>query len=196
MSKQNEVVVYWSVFAQEKVVDRQSLLCEPPKNFIKEYSVNRVKENKLNYTACKSYLDYFKNTYILSHPLDISVDLNNHFSSPFFSWFSQKPPSFHDSLTVDYDVSWIFFSESSVSMEVVPPFAHKTSAANQGFVTAGSFDISKWFRPVFLTYQMFPNQSGLVFKQGEPACYVKFNTSSKVVLNNSLLINQIGRAHV
>ena len=70
--------------------------------------------------------------------------------------------------------------------------SHKTSAANQGFVTAGSFDISKWFRPVFLTYQMFPNQSGLVFKQGEPACYVKFNTSSKVVLkqfsiNQSLL---------
>ena len=58
---------------------------------------------------------------------------------------------------------------------------HKTKQAEQGFVSAVSFDISSWFRPIVLIYQLYEGVNRITIEEDEPVAYLTFNTEKKVV---------------
>lgn len=183
-------VVYWSKFSVEERKYRQSLLYEGPEKLIKNLSANKNKENATPYGNCKSFLEMFKNAYILKQPLSVDIDFSKkNENQTHAEWFAFKSPSFNNAITVDYDVAWLFYSEDSIIMEMTPPYLHKYSSISQGYITSGSFDISKWLRPVTLAYQLFPEEKTLTLKAGEPAAYINFKTEKKIVLKE-FRINQ------
>jgi hypothetical protein len=83
---------------------------------------------------------------------------------------------------VDSDFQWLFFSEDDIELELTPAYLHRSLSNDYGYVTAGSVNISKWFRAINATYQLWEGVNELKVKQGDPLMYVNFRTSNKVVL--------------
>ena len=75
----------------------------------------------------------------------------------------------------------MFFSEEPLDLTITPPYMHKTKQAQQGFISAVSFDISSWFRPYVLIYQLWEGVDTITIEEDEPIAYLKFNTEKKVV---------------
>lgn len=175
----NETVVYWSVSAIPELISRQNLFIEPPMALRKDI-MSRVdtKAKQTSYQSCKSMQEAFKNTYMLKQPFDIHWDrtCNNDFIH------ERDDSAFKDSLLVDCDLQWFFFSEDSVEMEVTPPYLHNTEVSKYGFLTAGSFDISKWFRTVNLTYQLWEGIEEFNTSKNEAAAYINFRSPNKIIL--------------
>jgi hypothetical protein len=91
-------------------------------------------------------------------------------------------PVFQDGPAVDYDSRWLFFSEDDISIQLTPPYFHKTKASEYATVLSGEFNISKWFRPIIPTFSLWKSSKELVLSEEDPLAYVNFITDKKVVL--------------
>lgn len=178
------IVVYW---ATNTLLDRQTkinMMLEPPKPLVS--MLPKSNGNKNGYRSCSAGKDFWKNTYAIINPADSYVKVSGETEKLVFDkndgfWLAE-PSGLINTYRVDYDFSWLFFSEKSVKVQQLPPFLHNTSAAKNGRISAGSFDISKWFRPINLTYLLWENSNELYLKKGEPLSYLQFLTDEKIVL--------------
>jgi hypothetical protein len=93
-----------------------------------------------------------------------------------------RPGAFDNSYTVNYDFSWLFFCEESLELRETHPYMHQVESSKTSYLSSGSLDIGKWFRPMNLTYILWPNETVLSFKKGDIAAYFEFVTDKKVIL--------------
>jgi hypothetical protein len=85
-----------------------------------------------------------------------------------------------NALTVTLNYGIIFFSEEQLSFTAYPSFMHRSSWNNHGYCIPGTFDVSKWFRPVSLELQLNPGIDYLKISKNEPLFY--FKTEEEVLL--------------
>ena len=55
----------------------------------------------------------------------------------------------------------------------------------------GTYDISKWFRPVEFAFQLWPGVNEFKSVENEPLMYMKFNTEEKIKLHQFKLTDEI-----
>ncbi len=180
--------VYWAVASQPDRSTLMNLIWQPPKPLV----ATLPPRSTANYHGCKALMSMYKNAYVLTHAMNDKVDVtNNQIISDTGSWHSHGP-AFEGAHTVEYDHSWLFFSEEPLIMEFTPPYMHKTSASQSGFVTAGGFDISRWYRIVTMTYQFWAGVDQMTLTKDEAMAYINFKTDKKVVLHQYEITKELG----
>jgi hypothetical protein len=185
-----ELIIYWALSSLPNLTTRQNLIMEPPVSLRKELT-NRIDKNKdTGYEACKSMHLLFKNSYVIKHPFSIEWDANDLEPKPIFIDRSEES-NFINSRLIDYDHRWYFFSEESVELEMTPAYLHKKESDKYGYLAAGSYDISKWFRSLNATFYLWENENKLAFKKDDAIAYFHFKTDRKVVLKQFELTEKI-----
>jgi len=183
--------VYWSVFSNLDLLSRQTMLMQPPESVRKNLSkkVNSINV-KSSYVACKSYHEFFKNTFILSHPYTAEWQISDGNQG---GLFIPRPDdsAFIDSYLIDYDLQWVFFSEDDVEIEITPAYLHQKESDKYGYIVAGSYNISKWFRPISLSWQLWEKESKIAFTKNDPICYLNFRSKNKVILKQFELTSKL-----
>ena len=74
----------------------------------------------------------------------------------------------------------IFFSEEDVNITLTSPYFSKSPHIKYGSITPGSFNISKWFRPINFEFTLWPDSEKIEFKKGEDIAYVHFDTKNDI----------------
>ena len=189
------VVVYWGHVALPTKQTHVNLLWKPPVNIATTLPKGSRQKNN-NYHACSGFKSFSKNTYTFIHPIDYEVGLSGSVNSPLknndpLNLWVLSPNAFDNQYRIDYDFGWFFFAEEPVVIQQTPPFLHKTTAHTTATMPFGSFDISKWFRPIILTYLLWENESTIKVTKGDPAIYLNFLTDKKVILKQFEVTEEI-----
>lgn len=197
--------IYWSPFAVPNKVYQQTLLDIKPISLLNSIQKRRAKNpiipNGLrkaqggNYQSCSALHTLARNTFVVTAPFDVTLYLNSNgvisegTTHPY--WFEERISSIENSFSVDFDMPFIFFSEKNVDVKITPAYMHNLSYSNTGFVVPGQFDISNWFRPFPIIFQLWEGKQVLNFYKGEPLAYVTFDTDKEINLKQFNLTSDI-----
>lgn len=188
--KKEPIIVYWSPFAYLDRTTHVNLLWGAP---IRVPSIlgSHPKEKSSSYLSCTAFTTFYKNCYALIQPFDSSITIepsqlkdtlpNKAYIEGHHVWTVQHQ-ALKDRARVTYGFNWVFFSEEPLDLLITPPYLHNTSADKGGALAAGSYDISRWFRPIDLAYILWEGSNEVKIKKGEPACYLHFLTDRPVKL--------------
>lgn len=192
--------VYWTPWQSTKETFSERVFSyKDPTWLLEELSDSINHENKVdNFFKCPGVLDHLKNTLVLRNTSDIHVRIENNCIAVFNDernhssvLFQVKSPSVKNSFTVNYSCNWIFFADKPLTVTTSAPFMHRTVHSQYGYYVPGTFDISKWFRPVEFAFQMWDNVNEFRSVEGEPLIYVKFNTEEKINLKRFNITDEI-----
>jgi len=180
------VIVYWTA---RTIPERQTyahMLWGPPTPVIKTMPDGSPFGKDGNYRSCSALVPLLKNMYTFIHPLTHSATVSGDMLSPTIvatldAWMSRMS-ALNNRYSLDYDFSWLFFSEEPLTIKVTPPYFHNTSASKTAFISSGVFDISKWFRKITMSYILWEGENTLNITEGDPAFYIEFLTNKKVIL--------------
>lgn len=175
--------VYWANLSSIEMQQRTNLLMSSPKNLVSDLFQKSITTNK-TYNRCPANKTALKNTYFVESPIDFDISFDDNYQGTGLrsDWLVARPPDFNNRITAEIDLGWLFFCEESLIMEMTPPYSHNTTASKYGSVAVGSFDISKWFRPIMPTYFLWENERKFVIKANEPLAYIRFLTQDKIKL--------------
>lgn len=172
--------VYWSRAATDiKDFDHSQLKISSLYSHIVD---DQFRKNAGQYLQCPAATREMQNTFVVTADSDISWQIdnnkvprtNNHISTV----------SFHDEIPMIALLSsyLVIFSEHDVIASVLPPYMHHGSHYNENVkVLPGSYNISKWFRPLHPAFY-HNNPSKVSIKKSQPLFYVKLNTDQKINL--------------
>lgn len=179
------LTVYWSNFSLPDRLQRTNLIVEPPirlmQSFHKEVSQDPNKENA-SYKMCFGAKNLHKNTFVIKSPFDVNAKIIDSVIYEPFNLLNLRSSTYENAYSLEYDFQWIFFAEESVEIVQTPPYMHKTEASKYGIPASGSFDISKWFRQINATYNLYSNVNEFKIIKNEPIFYIDFRTDKKVIL--------------
>lgn len=206
------LIVYWSPFTTVQNQYNQVLLDLKPISFRSYVVNNKAIDPKIptpnpktpyplennGYHTCSAMHELAKNTFIIKAPFsaEIHLDDNGSIKDSYFSgWFIPRIGSFNNSFCVDFDLPYLFFSEEEVNMQLTPPYMTKTLQQEYGFPAAVEFDISQWFRPLIITYQLWEEVNSFKIKENEPLIYITFDTNRPIILKQfNLTENLVNQA--
>jgi len=153
------------------------LIIEEPKKLTGFY-----KNSKSSFTKCPANAAFLKNIYVVRAPFDLEI---KYFRDQRKIWISQKQlfvdhmllPRFGEYSEADKAlcsllVSYMFFADEPVWIEVYPPFLHG-EVKNTRLIN-GTFDIYNWHRPVDFSFEILNDTKSIKIKEGQPLYYVKF----------------------
>jgi hypothetical protein len=187
----DKATVYWAYMSLPERISRTSMLFESPRPLLSTLPP----DGQESYRKCYAAQNFFKNTFIVNHPLDFDVNVYGEFPNTVFEnnngILQQRQSVYKDALSFTYDYGWVFFSEESIDIAQFPPYMHNTETNKCASMPAGSFDISKWFRPVVPTYTLWEGNNNFKANAGEPMFYVDFRTDKKVKLQQFELTSDI-----
>ncbi len=195
MSK--DIIVYW---ANSPMPDKNtyiSMMSNPPIPLFKTLPKRASNRDALqNYINCRSLPNLYKNTFLITSPINANISINVidqrcYPEGEGSQFFLEENRPFENMNRIDLDFSYIFFSEESLELAQIPAFIHKTTFSENAFIASGSFDISKWFRPIFPSFIFWKNSSQLQLKQNDPLYYLDFKTNKNVVLKQFEFTEQI-----
>lgn len=148
------------------------------------------------YGKCYAFLDYFKNVYAICAPVDMELVINEHGAvvetklggnsaalRGLIQFRSTPDASTNILLTISYQ--YTFFSPAEVMIEQLPPFMDYTLMMQGVTVIPGTYDISKWVRPIEVPLEIAQGVRSVVIPAGAPLTYVRFmpKDGSTVELN-------------
>lgn len=183
--------IYWSTFSLKhfeyynRERDAALMFFSEPLPVFKHIVLNdsgaSIPESHL---ACPSFVDYCKNTFVITAPFDmeLTIDRNNQvlntsFSQNLYDAFVENRGFMQSShFTVTLPPSYIFYSDETVVMESMPCFLQHGQHLDGLHLVPGTFDISKWIRPVDFTIQISEHKNKISLKKGDPLFYVRFRT--------------------
>lgn len=192
--------VYWSPWVSADIYDGMNMVYEDIYPLSRYYNTLMEKRNiHDNFLKCPAHVNYTKNIYCLPQPFEINAvidrdritDIATNKASNLNHFYEIKSPSLLDSCTININSSWIFFCEKSLVVESMPAFMHNTGLSKGGFYVPGTFDISKWFRPLDAAIQLWNNTTSISCNRGDPLFYIKFLTDEKINLKRFNLTQDI-----
>lgn len=204
MNELEPLTVYWAPLATLEREAQTLLLEVEPKSVLKDIFLQKNTKIKPwtnpahmfsnGYHMCVALKDMAQNLFYIKAPFDVDVTFTNngeHLMGDRADWFRTRHGSFNDSYSADFDFAFLLFAEEPLEVNLVPPYLHQTSQPEFGFVTAAGFDISKWFRPWILSFQLWPHKNRIHFKHNEPLAYWQFNTKRPIVFKQFKLTQTI-----
>lgn len=192
----NTVTVYWTPYSHPSKIDYANLLYNDLEHVLKTLkpSKNSTQPGS-QYISCSSAKEMYKNTFVLTSPIDSEVNIITKNNSCFIdndSGFWQiNEETIKDRRRIDLDVSYLFFSEESIDICQYPAYLHQTSFMETSTVASGKFNISKWIRPINISFILWKNKNSIKINKDEPLSYVNFETDKKVILKKFKLTEEI-----
>lgn len=147
--------------------------------------------------SCRSFLEYTKNLYMMTNPADINIRVEksrilNLGNRALDDLYLNRVLQVKDTYNLNYMPGYIFFSETSVEMEILSPFMHKSNFCNNGYIVPGIYDISKWFRPVNPALQFYDNSNkNIKSEKGDPLMYINFRTHDNIKLKRFYMTQEL-----
>lgn len=185
--KQEEVVVYWApVFNGTNAVNWNMLYSEPENVFtsLKEERNKNAQSDSFFY--CPSFKNLLSNTFVVKNVLGSEYDVDGGVLEPHGDTYLHaqinRESSIEASPLLRISMSWIFFAEESLDIEITPPYFHPSAHSSAGAIVPGTFDIGQWFRPINAEFSLWKGATEFKLPEGDPIFYAKFNTEKKVVL--------------
>ena len=165
---------------------RETRLLSPPiTNLLKE-----ALENKQygNYLRCPAAVNYLKNIYVVRSPTNFKIEYNHEKNIYQDTSIPENVQAclFPNHVKGDECLmqlnfpQYTLFSEQTCYVTLLPPFMHKSTINNFSFVP-GTFDVSKWFRPIHLALYN-PEKNNICIRRDEPIFYMRIETQDKVNL--------------
>ena len=192
--------VYWSPWSNMDIYEGCNMIYDDPYPLAKYYN-SLMEKNNLhdNFLKCPAHVNYTKNIFCLPQPFDIDVVIENgqlidvakNKASNLNHFYQMKAPSLVGKNTINIYSNWIFFSEEPLILESMPAFMHNTGLQNSGFYVPGTFDISKWFRPLEGAIQLWDGVTTIKCNAGDPLFYARFMTDEKIRLRRFNLTPEI-----
>lgn len=142
-----------------------------------------------NYYSCSAFKDFLKNTFVLIAPQDVKAGFNEFGSTD--NRFFVRASNFINRKSIEFDYGWFFFADDSVKIRVTPAYMHQTEFSKYGHIASGSFDISRWFRPIKLTLELWSGVDSVSIKSGEPIAYLEFESPNEIIFQQFHITEEI-----
>lgn len=194
--------IFWSYSRLGPLQDFLDIFWDYPDSLLNEVK-NEVKQNKLpssekcdNYLSCPVMVKQMSNTYVIKSPINFSftwTGKNIHTPPEYTKEFVDRTLLVRDINTgvVSLNFRVIFFADQSVNTTLTGPYFSNNSFANNIRMFPGSFDISKWFRPLDITFQIKSPNTTINIKKGEHLMYLHFDTLDKYKIQKFDMIPSI-----
>jgi len=195
-NKLEPIIVYWAPHAIPERDAQQVLLDFKPRPLMAEIhkrrAIDPMRPQSLQhdyepfgngYQLCAALHTFANNLFVIKSPFEVMVRLNEEgqiIPDNYSAFFHERVSSTRDAFSLDFDIGFLLFCEEPLSVTLMPPFAHRTKQPESGFLTFVDFDISSWFRPFVLIYQLWEGVRHLYIDKDEPIAYLKFNTERPV----------------
>lgn len=153
------------------------------------------------YRRCPGYIDLLRNVFEIRSIADMSFEISEdrkiiNIDAPV--WLKgriqfRSAPNKDTYILVSLGLFTLFYSESPVRMEQLPPFLAMGERTADFTIVPGAFDIDKWIRPVEVAIEIKHHVTCLKIKKGDPLSYVRFITPDNlpVRLERTELTNEL-----
>ena len=203
--KKEPIIVYW---APEAIIQRehQQILLEMElQPVLKDIHKKRSKKiffqsNDLNdplpngYHMCAALHELCNNMYYIKAPFDAHITFFEDLYSKqgeHADWFRHRHSSIEGAMSADFDYNYMLFCEENLEVSITPPYLHQTSQPEYGFICSVKWDISSWFRPHVLIYQLWKGKNQIYFKKNEPIAYLTFHTDRPIIFKEYKITEEI-----
>jgi hypothetical protein len=163
-----------------------------PEPVFKLIASSRSKNTK--YLKCPAMQDYYSNCFLLRSPVDLTINISNQPNGAKFAAIDKYNQEFFDeNIMIRYEEGYkhpilhisffyVFYADKPLMIEQLSPSMHKTELQNNINIISGTYDISKWIRPVEFAFEVIDDTKPIVIKRGDPMYYVRFPTTDKINL--------------
>jgi hypothetical protein len=139
---------------------------------------------------CPSIREEIKNTFVISSPIDITINWDgSHTSSPdydqrFFDEMFHIKPCLDgtESRLMSILLHLVFFADKKCDVSMLPAYFSDTEFQRSTMFPAGRMDLNSWFRPLDIMFFRHKNIP-VVIKKGDPLYYLKFHTEEDINFN-------------
>jgi hypothetical protein len=154
------------------------------------------------FLSCPAFIDYVKNAFIVLAPCDLSINFDETSSrvriSPganysgeynFKILYSKVKDRYNEKtgiLTMTLPPSVFVWSDFHCMIESIPMMLDvETEISKKISIVPGTYDISRWFRPIDFTFQLHKDENSLLINRGDPLFCFRLTTecNDKVKLN-------------
>lgn len=169
-----DVLKAYADYAPKKVLPE--LLADPARSYA-EASL------KADYKKCYAFLDYVNNMYQLCAPFDIAIEIDENGRVTGVETPQQvtaravlfrSEPSSDTNIVLSLAINYVFYSKEVVLVEQIPAFMDYALAMQGVTVIPGTFDISKWVRPLEFAFEIKKGVRSVHIKRGTALCYLRF----------------------
>lgn len=149
---------------------------------------------------CPGFISYFKNSVVYRSPVDLTVTR----SDGGYAWnTSLSEQAEVDDLVETRDASGFlsirdyahFWCDEPLLVEQVQPTFTATDFSSKCEVIPGTFDVSKWFRPLQPAFRMREGVESFSVKRGDPLYVVRFLTDRKIEFKQFTQTDRLRQLH-
>lgn len=138
-----------------------------------------------HFTKCPAFQDYYKNTYLVTSPVDMELSYDPVTrmlrSTPQAQGFFDAVVTYrgndigaNDPFLMSLGFSYLFIADKECMIEQIPVALHSSAITRRINLICGTFDISKWFRPVEFSFEVPDFSKPIKIKRGDPLFYLRF----------------------
>lgn len=178
--------IYWTPVLYQNNDDANILFSEPDSLF--KYVL--AQRESVPFSTCPAYIDMLKNTFIVRAPYDVEIILDRMNETFDISMDPSVTPYFVNRLTdirlndpalLTLPPRYVMYSDEEVFIQVLPMMMNREPVPWN--IIPGTYDISKWIRPMEFTAEFLTKDNVINIKRGDPLFCLKFVTkdNSKVV---------------
>jgi hypothetical protein len=180
--------VYWTPMSTGAIghppIEAMQILFAEPQPLLK---VLREHHGESEALQCPALLDFCRNAYAIHAPLDVTITMGEDGSVRTDTYSQRLFDTFwvlHQDGLLSVPPMYVFFAHKPVRIESLPLPLIASSATDNTAIVPGTYDISKWVRPVHFAFAFKDKSKPVVIKRGDPLFVVRFEPEdgSKVEL--------------
>ena len=196
--------VFWTI--PDYGFDELQIIFFEPESLFKH--IQETRKGSLH-LKCPAFQDYVKNTFVIKSPFDFAISVNRKNNSIDVEGLPEKigtkfivnrvndigPLS---PFAMSVPPVYLFYSNDDIMLESIHPFMEINDSVSNTMLVPGTYNISKWIRPIDFSFEVKDDNKKIRIKRGDVLFYVKFKTNddSKVELKrvsmNEELTNVMG----
>ena len=186
----NQIDIQWCIPKLEDEHLWMNTAYYPPESAFK--SIIQARDKDVDYFKCPAFQEYLKNVYVIRAPFDLTITIEKNkngeryirtheYDQSFWNTFiNPRKGEYNHFYTMSIAIQYLFFSEESVIMEVLPAFMHPSKLQSNIKIIPGCFDVSKWIRPTDFAFEVIDESQSIEIKRGDPLLYVNFRTDKSI----------------
>lgn len=190
--------VYWCVFPTVMINDSNQQLplinyYEPSPGYEK---IKNIKDTENSgFKMCPSIKEQQKNVFNLKFPFDYELSFTNDTvqSSMYDQYFFDsyvKIRSVKDKI-LSFSTYYGFFTEEDLQIQVTGCYLADNDFVNKTVFFPGTYNISKWFRPLECSYYLKRCVDNITIDRGDEYLSVQFLTNEKITLKKFYLTDRL-----
>ena len=195
-------IVHWSFYERTGInMDKPlQLMALPPEPVLPQIINARDGFKADTFLNCPAFLDYYKNTFVVRSPLDFKLLINHKDKylqitpqgQEFYNVFMRNrndPTNPNTPFIFSIMFNYLFVASNECFIEQIQPSFHSDNLNSKLRVIPGKFDISKWYRPLEVAFEVIEGVTTIDIHKGDPLYYVRLTPASgeKVILKHKIL---------